>query len=91
MRDMEGDRTTGPHVRANMSGLKNKTPEPVGIWLPPHMIPAGTSRYAQGVEVPADYSGQVPDGFSWADLDAPRFQMEHQGYRGYRKSACGAD
>jgi AraC family transcriptional regulator len=94
------------------------------------MILSGTSRYAQGVEVPADYSGKIPDvfdninltpckmmifqgppfkdeefedainnlwevmksynpeiyGFAWADQDAPRFQMEPQGYRGYIES-----
>ena len=101
--------------------------EPVGLWLPAKMVLRGTSIYAQGVEVPADYSGQIPEGFDcidlnpckmmvfqgppfndeefaeaihslrkvmesydpefygfeWADQDAPRFQMEPRGYRGY--------
>lgn len=107
--------------------IKEALYEPVGVWLPSKMILAGTSQYAQGVEVPADYSGKVPDGFdiidlkpckmmvfqgppfkdeefedaiyslwevmktykpelygfSWSDQDAPRFQLEPQGYRGY--------
>jgi AraC-like DNA-binding protein len=110
-----------------LTGVKEALFEPVGVWLPPGMIPEGTSQYAQGVEVSPDYSGYVPEGydvidlepckmmifqgppfkdeefanaienlwkvmktynpeiygFSWADDDAPRFQMEPQGYRGY--------
>ncbi len=117
----------GCDVWGILVSIKEALYEPVGLWLPPKMIPRGTSRYAQGVEVPTDYSGQVPDGFdcidlkpckmmifqgppfkdedfedaitglwevmksynpeiygfSWADQDAPRFQMEPQGYRGY--------
>lgn len=101
--------------------------EPIGMWLPDSFRTPGTSYYAQGVEVPADYAGEVPEGFDivslppckmmvfqgqpfedekfedaisdlwdvvktfnpelygfkWADEDAPRFQMEPQGYRGY--------
>lgn len=101
--------------------------EPVGMWLPENLRTPGTSVYAQGVEVPADYAGEVPAGFdlidlppckmmifqgqpfkdeefgeainslweamknydpeiygfTWADEDGPRFQMEPRGYRGY--------
>ena len=32
------------------------------------MIPKETSQYVQGVEVPADYSGQVPEGYDIIDL-----------------------
>ena len=42
--------------------------EPIGAWLPPGMIPKGTSQYVQGVEVPPDYSGQVPEGYDIIDL-----------------------
>ncbi len=117
----------GCDVWAMLISVKEALYEPVGVWLPPSMIPKGTSRYAQGVEVPVDYSGEVPEGFdlidlkpckmmifqgppfkdeefedaiygmwdvmkrynpelygfSWADQDAPRFQLEPQGYRGY--------
>ena len=101
--------------------------EPIGMWLPENLRRPGTSVYAQGVEVPFDYAGEVPEGFelidlppckmmvfqgqpyddekfeqaigdlwevmknynpeiygfSWADEDGPRFQLEPQGYRGY--------
>jgi AraC family transcriptional regulator len=117
----------GCDVRGILVSIKEALYEPVGLWLPPKMILKGTSMYDQGVEVPFDYSGQVPDGFdiidlkpckmmifqgppfkdeefedaihglweviksynpeiygfTWADQDAPRFQMEPQGYRGY--------
>ncbi len=107
--------------------VKEALYEPIGLWLPDRFRPAETSFYAQGVEVPADYSGSVPEeldiidlpacsmmvfqgppfendnffnaisdlselideyrpelyGYQWADGDAPRFQLEPQGYRGY--------
>ncbi len=110
-----------------LCSVKEALYEPIGMWLPEKFRPHGTSHYAQGVEVPADYSGIVPEGFeiidlppcqmmvfqgqpfedesfyeaiedlwevmkgynpelygfAWADEDAPRFQLEPQGYRGY--------
>ncbi len=101
--------------------------EPMGMWLPDRFRTDGTSVYAQGVEVPADHAGDIPEGFEiidlpaarllvfqgppfedekfeqaieslwdvmnsydpaligyqWADDDAPRFQLEPTGYRGY--------
>lgn len=42
--------------------------EPVCLWLPPQYIKAGTSEYVQGVEVPADYAGEVPEGFDVISL-----------------------
>jgi AraC family transcriptional regulator len=117
----------GCDVWGVLVSVKEALYEPVGLWLPPSMVIPGTSVYAQGVEVPPDYSGRVPEGFDlvdlapckmmvfqgppfkdgefetairnlwdvmktyqpeiygfeWADEDAPRFQMEPQGYRGY--------
>ena len=110
-----------------LCSVKEALYEPIGLWLPNRFRPAGTSCYAQGVEVPADYEGAVPEGlelidlpscqllffqgkpfadeeflevisevtqsinaynpevfgFKWADDEAPRFQLEPQGYRGY--------
>lgn len=110
-----------------LSSIKEAIYEPIGMWLPDNMRKPGTSVYAQGVEVPADYKGEVPEGFDiidlppckmmvfqgepydeedfqeaieeledvikdykpeiygfkWADEDAPRFQLEPMGYRGY--------
>ncbi|KAA3615851.1 MAG: AraC family transcriptional regulator [Calditrichaeota bacterium] len=117
----------GCDVWGVLISIKEALYEPVGLWLPPNLITENTSQYAQGIEVPIDYSGQIPDGFDsfdlkpckimifqgqpfkdedfedaisdlwevmktynpeiygfkWADQDAPRFQMEPQGYRGY--------
>lgn len=33
------------------------------MWLPDKFIKEGTSKYVQGVEVPKDYNGVIPDGF----------------------------
>ena len=51
-------------------GIKEALYEPVGVWLPANMRPDGTGEYAHGVEVPADYSGEVPDGFDVIELPA---------------------
>ena len=52
--------------------------EPVCMWLPPKYITPGTSVYVQGVEVSADYSGVVPDGFDVIDLP----EAEYLSFRG---------
>lgn len=110
-----------------LCSIKEALYEPIGMWLPENLRTPGTSQYCQGVEVPADYNGELPEGleiislppcklmvfqgqpyedenfgeaiselweamktfnpelygFEWADEDAPRFQMEPRGYRGY--------
>jgi len=43
-----------------LSGIKDALYEPVGVWLPANMRPAGTGLYAHGVEVPIEYAGQIP-------------------------------
>ncbi len=42
------------------------------------MIKPGTSKYAQGVEVPPDYKGKVPEGYEIIDL-SPCKMMVFQG------------
>ena len=44
--------------------------EPIGMWLPDNLRKPGTSVYAIGVEVPADYTGEVPAGYDTIDLPA---------------------
>ena len=110
-----------------LSSIKEAMHEPIGMWMPENLRRPGTSVYCQGVEVPDNYSGEVPKGFelielppckmmvfqgppyddekfeqaigelyevinnydpelygfSWADEDGPRFQLEPWGYRGY--------
>lgn len=117
----------GCDVWGMLVSVKEAIGEPMGLWLPKHLIKPGTSEYVQGVEVPLDYKGIVPEGFDLIDLppckimifqgepyedeffgeaidalwraidkydptlygfkwaldEAPRFQLEPQGYRGY--------
>ena len=51
-----------------LSGIKEAIYEPIGMWLPDNLRRPGTSVYAQGVEVPADYAGKVPEGYELMDL-----------------------
>lgn len=117
----------GCDVWGVLSSVGEALYEPAGFWLPDHLIPPGTSKYVQGVEIPVGYAGEIPDGFevislppcsmmifqgepyeeekfgeaienlwsvmndyqpelygfTYADADGPRFQLEPQGYRGY--------
>ncbi len=117
----------GCDVWGLLCSVKEALYEPIGMWMPDSYRTPGTSPYAQGVEVPHDYAGTVPEGFElidlpeckmmvfqgqpfenenfgeaiaiiwdvlkdykpelygfcWADEDAPRFQLEPQGFRGY--------
>lgn len=48
--------------------VKEALGEPMGLWLPEHLILEGTSKYVQGVEVAEDYQGIIPEGFDLIDL-----------------------
>ncbi len=48
--------------------IKEALYEPIGMWLPQNLQKPGTSTYAQGVEVPEAYSGDIPDGFEIIEL-----------------------
>jgi AraC family transcriptional regulator len=61
-----------------LSSIKEAMYEPIGMWLPPSLIAEGTSQYAQGVEVPLDYAGKVPEGFDIIELP-PCKMMVFQG------------
>lgn len=125
---IEYAREAGCDAWGILASIKEALYEPIGrLWLPESMRSEGTSRYAQGVEVPFDYQGIIPAGFEiidlpacmmllfqgdpydekrfdeainavikqidqydpnenncqWAENDAPRIQLEPQGYRGY--------
>jgi AraC-like DNA-binding protein len=56
-----------------LTGVKEALYEPIGMWLPENLRPAGTGVYAQGVEVPLDFSGKVPEGCELTEL--PPCQM----------------
>lgn len=53
-----------------LCGIKEALYEPVGMWMPDNLRPAGTSLYTQGVEVPADWQGELPEGFEIIELPA---------------------
>ena len=55
--------------------MKSISGEPVCLWLPKHLIPEGTSEYVQGVEVPMDYDGQIPEGFDIIELPKCKYMM----------------
>lgn len=56
-----------------LCGIKDALNEPMGVWLPKSMCPEGTGIYAHAVEVPADYSGKIPEGFDVIDLPACKY------------------
>lgn len=58
----------GCDVWGILSSVKEALNEPMGLWLPNNLVKPGTSVYVQGVEVPKDYKGEVPEGFDLIDL-----------------------
>lgn len=53
----------GCDVWGLLVSMKSICGEPVCMWLPEAYRKPGTSEYVQGVEVPMDYDGAVPEGF----------------------------
>lgn len=68
----------GCEVWGVLCSIKEALYEPIGMWLPENLRKPGTSVYAQGVEVPVDYAGEVPEGFDIIDLP-PCKMMVFQG------------
>lgn len=58
----------GCDVWGTLTSMDSIGGEPVCMWLPERLVKPGTSVYVQGVEVPEDYSGAVPEGFDIIDL-----------------------
>jgi AraC family transcriptional regulator len=58
----------GCEVWDTLTGIQQALYEPIGMWLPENLRKMGTSTYAQGVELPLDYAGPVPEGFDLIDL-----------------------
>ncbi len=65
----------GCDVWGILTSIKSISGEPVCLWLPKQFIKEGTSEYVQGVEVPIDYKGKVPDGFDVIKLPAAAYLM----------------
>ena len=65
----------GCEVWGLLTSIKSISDEPVSLWLPKSLIPAGTSEYVQGAEVAPGYDGPVPDGFEVIRLPACKYLM----------------
>ena len=68
----------GCDVWGVLCSVKEALYEPVGLWFPGRLRPAGSSEYVQGVELPLSWDGFVPDGFELAELP-PATMMVFQG------------
>lgn len=53
----------GCDVWGLLTSMDSLSREPVCLWLPARYKEPDTSTYVQGVEVPADYTGMIPEGF----------------------------
>jgi len=60
-----------------LESIKGALYESIGVWLPMNMRKPGTSEYCQGVEVPTDFSGIIPDEFDCIDLPACKYMVFH--------------
>lgn len=58
----------GCDIWSVLTSVKEALYEPIGMWLPKHLIKSGTSKYVQGVEVPLDYSNVIPEGYELIEL-----------------------
>ena len=61
-----------------LGSVKEAMYEPIGMWMPDSLRKEGTSVYTQGVEVPENYKGEIPEGFEIIDLP-PCKMMVFQG------------
>jgi len=62
----------------DLKAVKDALYEPCGMWLPKNLQKPGTSEYVMGVDMPADYTGPVPEGYEIIDLK-PCKMMVFQG------------
>lgn len=65
----------GCDVWGLLTSIKSISGEPVSMWLPKKYIKENTSEYVQGVEVPMNYDGLVPDGFDVIELPKSKYLM----------------
>jgi len=63
----------GCEVWGLLCSIKEALNEPIGVWLPQKLIKEGTAQYVQGVEVPIDYDGIIPEGLDIITL--PKCKM----------------
>ncbi|MDE6926113.1 MAG: AraC family transcriptional regulator [Acetatifactor sp.] len=65
----------GCDVWGLLTSIKSIGGEPVCLWLPERYILPDTSEYVQGVEVPADHTGEIPSGYDVIELPQCRYMM----------------
>lgn len=65
----------GCEVWGTLLSMDSLCGEPVCLWLPEQYRKPNTSIYVQGVEIPADADGAVPEGFDVIELPAADYLM----------------
>ena len=65
----------GCDVWGLLASIKSISGEPVCLWLPEKYRRAGTSEYVQGVELPLDYQGIIPEGLDIIELPPSKYLM----------------
>lgn len=60
-------------VWGRLTSIQSISGEPVCLWLPTAFIAPGTSEYVQGVKVPINYSGIIPDGFDVIEFPVSKY------------------
>lgn len=65
----------GCDVWGILTSIKSICGEPVCLWLPKKYVLPNTSVYVQGVEVPGDYNGEIPQGFDVITLPKAKYVM----------------
>lgn len=65
----------GCDVWGLLASMDSLCGEPVCLWLPERYKKPNTSTYVQGVEVPADYDGIIPEGFDEVALPEAEYLM----------------
>ena len=65
----------GCDVWGLLQSIQSLNGEPVCLWLPTAYRSSETSEYVQGVEVSANYSGIIPEGFDIIELPTAKYVM----------------
>lgn len=68
----------GCEIWGLLTSIKSLSGEPVSLWLPKKYIQPNTSEYVQGVELPLDYDGIIPEGLDMITLPGCEF-LQFQG------------
>ena len=67
----------GCEIWGILESISGSLYESIGVWLPQGVQKPGTSEYCQGVEVPVDYPGKIPEGFDVIDLPSCKYMVFH--------------